>query len=177
MAGETRACGTLRFCFAKPQSRASPYQKSSKHSKNCKPFFGCPYDFRHGSCLTRKNKSPLHTVCVQRANVSRYHLFLQNHILHLFFCNGNSRNNLLTFCLARRIHIRPFNRQTIKLQLFSSKATFRTRFPWTASQPVSRPLCQCAVRTPLSHHLLDRSYLNEHNTICQDIFYICCISL
>ena len=32
--------------------------------------------FRHGSCLTRKNKSPLHTVHVQRANVSRYHLFL-----------------------------------------------------------------------------------------------------
>ena len=63
------------------------------------------------------------------------------------------------------------------LQPFSSKATFRTRFPWTASQPVNGPLCQCAVRTPLSHHLLDRSYLNEHNTICQDIFYICCISL
>lgn len=33
MAGETRACGTLRFCFAKPQSRASPYQKPFKRAK------------------------------------------------------------------------------------------------------------------------------------------------
>ena len=100
MAGETRACGTLRFCFAKPQSRASPYQKSSKHSKNCKPFFGCPYDFRHGSCLTRKNKSPLHTVCVQRANVSRYHLFLRKPLmlcLKRIFTHGKIDKQLRIF--------------------------------------------------------------------------------
>ena len=91
---------SLRFCFAKPQSRASPYRKSSKHSKNCKPFFGCPYDFRHGSCLTRKNKSPLHTVCVQRANVSRYHLFLRKPLmlcLKRIFTHGKIDKQLRIF--------------------------------------------------------------------------------
>ena len=91
---------SLRFCFAKPQSRASPYRKSSKHSKNCKPFFGCPYDFRHGSCLTRKKKSPLHTVHVQRANVSRYHLFLRKPLmlcLKRIFTHGKIDKQLRIF--------------------------------------------------------------------------------
>ena len=101
MAGGTPACGTLRFCFAKPQSRASPYQKSSKHSKNCKPFFGCPYDFRHGSCLTRKRKA----LCTQ------------------FVCKGRmSRGTTFSYACLSRISQGSFNvdrtgRLTVKFSL------------------------------------------------------------
>ncbi len=110
---------SLRFCFAKPQSRASPYQKSSKHSKNCKPFFGCPYDFRHGSCLTRKRKA----LCTQ------------------FMCKGRMSRGT-TFSYASFSHISgSFNgdrtgRLTVKVQPVGSKATFHTCFPTDSSQPV-----------------------------------------
>ena len=50
--------------------------KAIQTCKNLQAAFARSHGFRHGSCLTRKNKSPLHTVHVQRANVSRYHLFL-----------------------------------------------------------------------------------------------------
>ena len=88
---------SLRFCFAKPQSRASPYRKSSKHSKNCKPFFGCPDDFRHGSCLTRKRKA-LCTQFMCKGRMSRGTTFSCKASLRIsFFCNGKSRP-----CLLRR---------------------------------------------------------------------------
>ena len=50
--------------------------KAIQTCKNLQAAFARSHGFRHGSCLTRTNKSPLHTVHVQRANVSRYHLFL-----------------------------------------------------------------------------------------------------
>lgn len=50
--------------------------KAIQTCKNLQAAFARSHGFRHGSCLTRKKKSPLHTVHVQRANVSRYHLFL-----------------------------------------------------------------------------------------------------
>ena len=67
-------CTSVLLC--KTSVAGVALSKAIQTCKNLQAAFARSHGFRHCSCLTRKNKSPLHTVCVQRANVSRYHLFL-----------------------------------------------------------------------------------------------------
>ena len=74
--------------------------KAIQTCKNLQAAFARSHGFRHGSCLTRKNKSPLHTVHVQRANVSRYHLFLRKPLmlcLKRIFTHGKIDKQLRIF--------------------------------------------------------------------------------
>ena len=99
---------------------------------------------------------------VQRANVSRYHLFLQDKSYISCFCNGKSRNRLRTqpclhsvcasFAVERRQELNsPDNRfpaSAIQFESYLPRPLSRTAF-----QPMGRPLFWRTARTPLSQHL------------------------
>ena len=88
--------------------------------KKLQAVFWVPVRFSAWLMPNAQKKSPLHTVHVQRANVSRYHLFLCFFLAYL--------RDLLTGIGTGRL--------TVKVQPVGSKATFHTCSPTDSSQPV-----------------------------------------
>ena len=91
-------CTSVLLC--KTSVAGVALSKAIQTCKNLQAAFARSHGFRHCSCLTRKNKSPLHTVCVQRANVSRYHLFLRKPLmlcLKRIFTHGKIDKQLRIF--------------------------------------------------------------------------------
>ena len=91
-------CTSVLLC--KTSVAGIALSKAIQTCKNLQAAFARSHGFRHCSCLTRKKKSPLHTVCVQRANVSRYHLFLRKPLmlcLKRIFTHGKIDKQLRIF--------------------------------------------------------------------------------
>ena len=71
--------------------------KAIQTCKNLQAAFARSHGFRHGSCLTRKRKA-LCTQFMCKGRMSRGTTFSCKALLRIsFFCNGKSRNHLLTW--------------------------------------------------------------------------------
>ena len=84
-----------RFRFASSRSRASPYRSLREPSAGSKLPSEGSRKSRHGSLPTRK-KTPFTLTC--KGRMSRGTTFSCKALLRIsFFCNGKSRNHLLTW--------------------------------------------------------------------------------